>query len=211
MIDWIATVIFLAGAACFTMAVSFGGTMFAWTSGTEIALWTMTGVLLTVTILLTIFHPGVTKENRLYPAHFLRRPILVILQLQVFLVSGIMLVGHHTYNLLSNMLTDLEDNDLLYTIVLPVPAGMWVSFANVDYDQHAQRLKGDGPLEAGIRLLPFIIFMVLFSMLNGALMPKLGYVTPWYSFGSAMILVGSALMCKISHSCNDTIIDLTMT
>lgn len=44
-------------------------------------------------------------------------------------------------------------------------------------------------------------------MLNGALMPKYGYVTPWYSFGSAMILIGSALMCKISRSCNDAFID----
>ena len=44
-------------------------------------------------------------------------------------------------------------------------------------------------------------------MLNGALMPKLGYVTPWYSFGSALILIGSALMCRISQCCNDPIID----
>ena len=38
-------------------------------------------------------------------------------------------------------------------------------------------------------------------------MPKLGYVTPWYSFGSALILIGSALMCRISQCCNDPIID----
>lgn len=93
MIDWITVVVFLAGATCFTMAVSFGGSTYSWTSGTEIALWTVTGILLVVTVLLTIFHPGVTKENRLYPAHFLRQPILVNLQLQVFLVSGIMLVS----------------------------------------------------------------------------------------------------------------------
>jgi hypothetical protein len=96
MIDWTATIVFLAGAACFTLAVSFGGTTYAWTSGTEIALWTVTGIVLLITILLTIFHPGVSMENRLYPAHFLKRPILVNLQLQVFLVSGIMLVGSLT-------------------------------------------------------------------------------------------------------------------
>ena len=140
MIDWIGTTIFLAGAACFTLAVSFGGTTFAWTSGTEIALWTMTGVLLVVTILLTIFHPGVNKENRLYPAHFLRQPMLVNLQLQVFLVSGIMLVGIHVYTVTAYMLTNLIDNDLLYTIVLPVPTGTYVSFPNVEYYQYAQRL-----------------------------------------------------------------------
>ena len=91
------------------------------------------------------------------------------------------------------MLTDPVDNDLLYNTVLPIP------IPNVEYHQHAKRLYGDGRLEAGVRLLPFIIFMVLFSMLNGALMPKLGYITPWYSFGSALILIGTALMCRISH------------
>ena len=35
---------------------------------------------------------GVDKDNRLYPAHFFKRPILVNLQLQMFLVSGIVLV-----------------------------------------------------------------------------------------------------------------------
>lgn len=140
MIDWIATTIFLAGAACFTLAVSFGGTTFAWTSGTEIALWTVTGVLLVVTVLLTIFHPGVTKENRLYPAHFLRRPILVNLQLQVFLVSGIMLVGRHMYTVPVNMLIDPVDNDLLYTTILPISAGTYISFSNIEYHQHAQKL-----------------------------------------------------------------------
>ena len=62
----------------------------------------MTGVLLVVIVLLTILHPWVTKENRLYPAHFLRQPILVNLQLQVFLVSGIMLVDLHKYNVKRN-------------------------------------------------------------------------------------------------------------
>jgi hypothetical protein len=36
--------------------------------------------------------------------------------------------------------------------------------------------------------------MVFFSLLNGALMPRFGYVTPWYVFGSSLIIIGSALM-----------------
>jgi len=38
--------------------------------------------------------------------------------------------------------------------------------------------QGDGPLEAGVRLLPFITSMVVFSMINGALKPRFGYITP---------------------------------
>lgn len=60
--------------------------------------------------------------------------------------------------------------------------------------------QGDGPLDAGIRLLPFIISMVVFAMLNGALMPKLPYILPWNLFGSAFVVVGTALMCQRAPS-----------
>lgn len=93
MIDWVATVVFLAGSTCFTMAISFGGIVYAFRSGTEIALWTVSGVFLVVTVLLSKYHPNVSKDNRLYPAHFFKRPILMNVQLQVFLSSGIILVS----------------------------------------------------------------------------------------------------------------------
>ncbi|KAE8329908.1 hypothetical protein BDV39DRAFT_202486 [Aspergillus sergii] len=147
MIDWIMTTMFLAGSASLVMAITFGGTLYAWSSGNEIALWVVAGVLLIVYIVLAKYHPGVDKGNRLYPAHFFKRPVLVNLQLQMFLVSG---------------------NDLIY--------------------------PGDGPLDAGVRLLPFIISMVVFAMDNGALMPKLPYILPWHLFGSALVVAGTALL-----------------
>lgn len=93
MIDWAMTVVFLAGAACLTLAISFGGVVYPFSSGTMIALWSVTGVLLVVAVAVAKLHPGVSKENRLYPVHFLRRPILVLMQVQVFLSSGIVLVS----------------------------------------------------------------------------------------------------------------------
>ncbi|RYP76537.1 hypothetical protein DL770_007208 [Monosporascus sp. CRB-9-2] len=91
MVDWIGTVIFFGGSVCFTMAITFSGLMYPWNSGSAIALWVMTGILLLATIATTIWHPLVTKENRLIPAHFFRKPVLVNLGLQMFLASGIML------------------------------------------------------------------------------------------------------------------------
>lgn len=41
------------------------------------------------------------------------------------------------------------------------------------------------------------MFMVAVSMLNGFLMPKYGLVPLWYIGGSALALIGSALMCKL--------------
>lgn len=95
MVDWIMTTVFLAGSTSLVMAITFGGTLFAWSSGNEIALWVVSGVLLIVSVGVAKYHPGVHRDNRLYPAHFLQKPILVNLQLQMFLVSGIVLVGCH--------------------------------------------------------------------------------------------------------------------
>jgi MFS family permease len=90
--DWIGITIFSAGSACFTMAITFGGVVFPYNGGSEIALWVMTGVLLILFVLVTIFHPGVSAENKLYPAHFVKRMELVILQYQLFLASGSMMI-----------------------------------------------------------------------------------------------------------------------
>ncbi|KAJ6124924.1 hypothetical protein N7471_012241 [Penicillium samsonianum] len=161
MVDWIMTTVFLAGSTSLVMAITFGGTLFAWSSGNEIALWVVSGVLLIVSVGVAKYHPGVHRDNRLYPAHFLQKPILVNLQLQMFLVSGIVLAT---------------------TYYIPL---------------FFQFLRGDGPLDAGVRLLPFIISMVVFAIINGALMPKLPYITPWHIFGSILVVIGAALMYTV--------------
>ncbi|KAF5585836.1 ABC transporter [Fusarium pseudoanthophilum] len=160
LVDWINAVIFLAGSACLTVALTFGGVVYSFHSGTVIALWTATGVLLVAFIVLLKIHPLVSKENRLYPLHFFKKWILINMQLQVFLSSGIILA---------------------MTYFVPL---------------YFQFIKGDGALEAGVRLLPLIMFMVAVSMLNGFLMPKYGLIPVWYTGGSALALIGSALMSQ---------------
>ncbi|KAL2132711.1 hypothetical protein VTI74DRAFT_3449 [Chaetomium olivicolor] len=90
MQDWIGTVIFLAGCTCFSMAINFGGTVFAWNSGSSIALIVMTGVLLIAFIIVTIFHPGVPQEHKLLPVGFMRSKDLITLPIQGAIVAGIM-------------------------------------------------------------------------------------------------------------------------
>ncbi|KAJ6024736.1 DNA repair protein RAD50 [Penicillium herquei] len=109
-LDWIGTIVFLAAATCLSMALSFGGTEYSWSSGSEIALIVMTGVLLMAFVLFT---------------------------------------------------------------------------------------KSDGALEGGVRMLPLICALVFFALLNAIFMPKLGYYMPWYVFGNAVIIIGSALMFTI--------------
>lgn len=93
MVDWLGTAIFVGGSVCFTMAISFSGSTYDWGSGSAIALWAMTGVLLAATVGVTLWHPLTTKENRLIPAHFFNKFVLIDLGIQMFLVSGVMLAA----------------------------------------------------------------------------------------------------------------------
>ncbi|KAF5664284.1 putative DHA14-like major facilitator ABC transporter [Fusarium heterosporum] len=161
LVDWINAIIFLAGSACLTVALTFGGVVYRFNSGLIIALWTITGILLVVFIVLLKLHPLITKENRIYPLHFYKQWILINMQLQVFLSSGIILA---------------------MTYYVPL---------------YFQFIKGDGALEAGVRLLPLIMSMVSLSMLNGFLMPKCEMISIWYIGGSALSIIGSALMYTI--------------
>ncbi|KAK8037942.1 major facilitator superfamily transporter [Apiospora phragmitis] len=161
MIDWLGNLIFVAGSTCLIMAIAFSGSEYAWDSGSSIALWVMSGVLLKVMVFITLKPPFVTKENRLVPAHFFRNPVLLNLGVQMFLVSGVMLAAVY---------------------YIPV----FFAFS-----------RGDGVMDAGIRLLPYVCLMVFGSILSGALLPKTGYYMPWYVIGAMLTTIGSALMTTV--------------
>lgn len=160
MQDWAGIVVFTAFCACFCMAGSFGGTLYVWDSGSEIALWVMTFVLFIAVVLVTIFHPFVPSEGRMMPVQFMRTKDLIILPLQAFLVAGSMMMS------------------IFYTPLI------------------FQFTKGDNALQGGVRILPLICMIVFGCLLNGVLMPKLGYYIPWYVVGNALLVTGAALMSK---------------
>lgn len=60
-----------------------------------------------------------------------------------------------------------------------------------------QFTRGDSPLDAGVRLLPFIAVMVVFIIINGSLMGRLGYYTPWFTAGGLLAVAGAALMYTV--------------
>ncbi|EFQ32225.1 major facilitator superfamily transporter protein [Colletotrichum graminicola M1.001] len=164
LIDWVNSIIFIAGSACLTVVLTFGGVIYPFRSATVIALWIVTGVLLIAFVVLLKLNPLVSKENRLLPLHFFKQPILINMQLQVLLSSGIVLA---------------------MTYYVPL---------------YFQFIKDDGALDAGVRLLPLIMFMVFASMVNGFLMPRYGMIPVWYIGGSSLTLIGTALM----YTVNDT-------
>lgn len=63
-----------------------------------------------------------------------------------------------------------------------------------------QFVKGDEPLQAAVRLLPFIFTFVFATVLNGVVMSKTGYYMPWYLGGGILILIGGVLMFLVEPS-----------
>ena len=57
-----------------------------------------------------------------------------------------------------------------------------------------QFVHQDSALKAAVRLLPFIIVLIFCIMLNGALLPSVGYYYPWYLASGVLMTIGGALM-----------------
>lgn len=57
--------------------------------------------------------------------------------------------------------------------------------------------RGDSALDAAVRLLPFVIFLIVSTMAAGATLPMVGRYAPYYTIGGALALAGSALMFTV--------------
>ncbi|KAL8937038.1 MAG: hypothetical protein Q9216_004627 [Gyalolechia sp. 2 TL-2023] len=65
-----------------------------------------------------------------------------------------------------------------------------------------QFVQMDEALKSGIRLLPYIIPLVFASLLNGVLMEKLRYYTPWFLVGGLFLIVSNAMLFHITLTIN---------
>jgi Na+/melibiose symporter-like transporter len=77
--DWLGGVLNGAVLVIFMIVVSFSGSTYAWGSGASIALWVVFGICLIAYIAQQYFAILTTKENRIFPAHFLKNRSLVLL------------------------------------------------------------------------------------------------------------------------------------
>ena len=67
-----------------------------------------------------------------------------------------------------------------------------------------QFVHQDSPLKAAVRLLPFIIVLITCVMLNGALLPVVGYYSPWYLASGVLMTAGGALMYTLDVDTSTT-------
>lgn len=75
------------------------------------------------------------------------------------------------------------------------------SFIGIYYlPLYYQFTRGSNAVETAVHLLPFILVLVAFNLINGQYMGKTGYYYPWYIAGSVLELIGGVLLCKLlSH------------
>lgn len=60
-----------------------------------------------------------------------------------------------------------------------------------------QFTRGDGALESGVRLLPFITLMIFATITNGAILSKVGFYMPWYLVGGILVVIGGGVMYTV--------------
>lgn len=63
-----------------------------------------------------------------------------------------------------------------------------------------QFTRGDEPIKAAVRLLPFVLVGVFTTMLSGGIMPRTGFYMPWYVLSGVMGTTGGALMYTVKNS-----------
>ncbi|RVD83958.1 uncharacterized protein DFL_005726 [Arthrobotrys flagrans] len=125
----------------------------------------------------------------------------------MFVVFGVLLVAFVLQQYFT-ILTTLENRVfpgqflrrrsfiLLYILTSTPAAGVFVPAYFIPL--YFQFSKGDSAIDAAVRLLPFVILLVTFVMLNGFLMPVFGYYMPWYVWAGVFMLIGGSLMHTIT-------------
>ena len=61
-----------------------------------------------------------------------------------------------------------------------------------------QFAKGESPVDAAVKLLPFVFMIATVTIIQGWAMSKFGYYMPFFLGGSALSVVGAALMYTVS-------------
>ena len=144
------------------MAISFGGLIFLWNSGTTIGLFICSGILFILLGVQQEFSFFTVESQRIFPVQYLRDKELVILFCQIAAAST---------------------NSFIAIYFIPL---------------YFQFVQADAALRTGVRLLPYIIPLVVATMLNGIFMEKLVYYTPWFLAGGILVIVSNVMLFQLS-------------
>ena len=176
-IDWIGAPLLLGAIMCFTMAINFGGVLYDWDSGSEIALFVVAGVLFILFGFQQAFCIGTTKARRIFPVNLIRAP-----------------------------LTTSRTPLLMFFTTAAGGAGIFLPVYFIPL--FFQFARDDSPVDAAVRLLPFILVMIFVTLVQGALFShpsgRFGLYMPWFALGGALAITGGTLMYLVETTTSQT-------
>jgi len=79
--DFLGSILSIGAICCLIMGINFGGVLFAWKSGSTIALFVVCGVLFVLFAVQQIFTIATTKDDRVFPVQFVQQkePVLLFI------------------------------------------------------------------------------------------------------------------------------------
>lgn len=172
----------LVGAAwvLFTVAFSMAGAQWAWSNGRTIALIVIFVVVTIACAVQQYFSIFTTPSARAVPGHLL----ISRTQLALVVATG-------------------SSNAALFVMLYYIPIVSARPHAprpclrpstSTNPPQYFQFVHNDDPIQAAVRLLPFVIIFVVSNVTIGHLLSRIRYYMPIYVISGTLIVLGGALM-----------------
>ena len=90
-------------------------------------------------------------------------------------------------------------NKEMVILFCQIAAASTTSFITIYFiPVYFQFVQNNQALAAGVRLLPYIVPLVVASLVNGALMEKLRYYLPWFLVGGLLIVASNAMLYRVT-------------
>jgi hypothetical protein len=91
----------------------------------------------------------------------------------------------------------LKSRTIIIHFVMTAKGGTAIFFPIYMIPTLFQFTRNDTPLEAGVRLLPFIMLIIFAVIGNDTILSTYNYYVPWYTLGGLLCLIGSALIYTV--------------
>lgn len=154
---------------CLLLALQWGGTIYLWNSSRIIGLFLGFGGL----IIIFVFIQVKRGDNAMFPLSILRqRTIAFAVLFSFFFGASFFIMVYYSANHLRQKL-----------ILVPI---------------YFQAIKGSSPVKSGLQLIPFMVSMVVISLIVGGILQLWGYYTPFIIAGAVIFTTGAGLMTLFS-------------
>ncbi|KAG5914955.1 hypothetical protein E4U53_004567 [Claviceps sorghi] len=183
--DLLGTLLFIPGVVCLLLALQWGGTRFAWRDGRIVALFVLSALLIAGFVAVQVW---LRERATVPPRIFLDRTVWACAVFGASLGASFFILVY-------------------YVSPVPVPSmsprtlSNGVGPARTDPSQLPiwfQAVQGATAIESGIKSLPMILSLVIFSIVSGGLVTTLGHYAPFMVLSSVLMAVGAGLLSTFS-------------